>query len=120
MLDTDLRSNPQSVLDAVSSAAGLELMDIAVADARPPTAGDNGRGPNGAIPTSSTSAAAAAASPEALFESYFPLFESATGWRMEGKYAPMEAQLAAELRGFFAPYNAALMHYLGRELAGWS
>ena len=55
---------------------------------------------------------------EAQFEAMFPTFEAATGWRMEGKYPPLDPALEAELRRFFQPYNAALQRYLGRHL-GW-
>ena len=91
MLDSDLRADPQNALDSVSTASGLDLLDV--------------------TPESSTSEAL-----EAAFEELFPTFESTTGWRMEGNYDPMSAHVKRRLRQFYEPYNIALQHFLGREL----
>jgi hypothetical protein len=42
----------------------------------------------------------------------------ATGWQLHGDYAPLSTGLRQKLATFFAPHNARLYAYLGRDF-GW-
>ena len=126
LLDDDLRSHTQAVLDVVTDFVGIERLPIDPLGAEPSfrnvddaTGGHNslGRRLSGRsllAPNQTISEAVV----KARFDALYPSFEKVTGWRMKGDYGPMDAALERQLVAFFAPYNAALYRYLGADL-GW-
>jgi len=51
--------------------------------------------------------------------SHFTHFEKSTGWQLTGAYEPMDPELQARLREYFAPLNQRLFDYLGEKFAEW-
>ena len=50
---------------------------------------------------------------------YFPVFEKHTGWRLHGKYEPMEHKHAQRLMRYFQPFNEMLFALLGERFTEW-
>jgi hypothetical protein len=89
--DTELRAHPQETVDALCDFLRLPRLDVSAA------------------------AAGRAAGVEAALEAAYPNFGLRTGWRLDGDYEPMSAELRSTLAEFYAPYNRALEEYLGRR-----
>ena len=47
-----------------------------------------------------------------------PSFEARTGWKIDGGYAPMPADLRKHLAEFYAPFNKMLFEMVG-ETYNW-
>ena len=91
-LDSDLRSHPQAVLDAITTRIGLPRLQLS---------------------SNATEEAAA------KFSALYPEFSKMTGWSLQGRYASLPVETERLLRAFYEPYNQALYRYLGVDL-GWS
>ncbi len=54
-----------------------------------------------------------------VVNSKFAHFEKSTGWRLAGEYEPIDPEIKAELRAYFAPLNRRLFDYLGETFMEW-
>ena len=50
-----------------------------------------------------------------VFESWYPGFESRSGWKMDGAYQPMPEDIRATLSRFYAPFNQMLFELAGER-----
>ena len=102
-----LRTDPGAALRAVHTHLGL-------ADYAYPgiLRGGGGGGGGGTAAASADSAALSTA-----FEAWYPSFEGRTGWRMEGAYGELPAEVRRELAAFYAPANALLARMLGQDFS---
>lgn len=107
--DSDLRDNPQGVMDRLCDFVALPRVDLSAV---------LGPGGSAAAARAGTAAPAVADIPaliSELIDTAYPKFER-SGWRLDGDYPPMDPAIEARLRAFYAPYNAALFEYLGYTL----
>lgn len=91
----ELRRYPQRTLDTVCEFLGIARINVT------------------AFPMHHEAAIAS------LLESVYPQFGPRTGWKLDGEYEPMEGEVKAQLKAFFAPYNRALFEYLNRSFPEW-